>query len=100
MKLDFIFFVVQRLYKMGGRKIVVANVPPIGCCPYIRDHFKYPSSDEGCVAFPNLLARKYNNLLKQMLVELTSSLEGSTFVYANVYRILDNIVHNYTSYGE
>ncbi|XP_024993990.1 GDSL esterase/lipase At4g16230-like [Cynara cardunculus var. scolymus] len=90
---------LTRLYDMGGRKIVVANIPPIGCCPYVRDHLKYPSSGEGCVAFPNLLARKYNHQLKQTLVELTSSLEGSTFVYADVYRILDDIIHNYTSYG-
>lgn len=90
---------LTRLYDMGGRKIVVSNVPPIGCCPYIRDRLKYPSSGEGCVAFPNLLARKYNHRLKQTLVELTSTLKGSTFVYADVYRILDDIIHNYTSYG-
>ena len=91
---------VQRLYDLGGRKVVVSNIPPIGCCPYVRDHLKYPSSGEGCVAFPNLLARKYNHQLKETLVELNSKLEGSTIVYADVYRILEDIIHNSTTYGE
>lgn len=83
---------------MGARKILVTNVPPIGCCPYERDH--NPLSLKVCVASPNDLAKQYNHQLNQTLIDLTNTLKGSTFVYADVYRMLDDIVQNYESYGE
>ncbi|MFS7938148.1 putative triacylglycerol lipase [Helianthus anomalus] len=86
------------LYYMGARKIVVTNIPPIGCCPYERDH--NPFSGRACVASPNNLAQQYNHQLKQTLIELTTALKGSTFIYADVYSIVDDIVRNYKSYGE
>lgn len=82
---------------MGARKIVVTNVPPIGCCPYERD--LRPFSGHACAAFPNHLAQQYNTQLKRTLVELTTKLKGSTFVYVDVYHMLDDIVQNYTTYG-
>ena len=83
---------------MGARKIVIPNVGPIGCIPYQRD--VNPSSGGDCVALPNHLAQLYNSQLKGLLQELTSTLEGSTFVFANVYRIVADIVQNYQSYGK
>ncbi|GJS16755.1 GDSL esterase/lipase-like protein [Tanacetum coccineum] len=62
---------LTKLYHMGARNIVVANVPPIGCCPYFRDH--NPRVGNKCV--------------------------GSTFVYADVYHIAEDVIHNYRSYG-
>ncbi|KAJ0789433.1 putative triacylglycerol lipase [Helianthus annuus] len=85
------------LYYMGARKIVVTNIPPIGCCPYERDH--NPFSGRACVASPNILAQQYNHQLKQTLIELTTALKGSTFIYADVYGMVDDIVRNYKSYG-
>ncbi|GJX99476.1 putative RNA-directed DNA polymerase, eukaryota, reverse transcriptase zinc-binding domain protein, partial [Tanacetum coccineum] len=82
---------------MGARKIIVPNVGPIGCIPYQRD--VNPSSGGNCVASSNHLAQNFNSQLKGLLQELTNTLEGSTFVYANINRIVEDIIRNYQSYG-
>nr|XP_043608561.1 GDSL esterase/lipase At4g16230-like [Erigeron canadensis] len=88
---------LTRLYNMGARKIVVPNVGPIGCIPYQRD--VNPSAGDDCVALPNHLAQLFNLQLKGLLQDLTVSLEGSTFLFADVYRIVADIVQNFKSYG-
>ncbi|CAN1281597.1 GDSL esterase/lipase At4g16230 [Linum perenne] len=92
-----IYIIMQRLYDLGARKIVVVNVGPIGCIPYIRDI--NPSSGDKCATFPNELARSYNAKLKTLVQGLSKSLTGSYLVYADVYRIVSDIVTNYKSYG-
>ncbi|KAL9320535.1 hypothetical protein ACSQ67_012374 [Phaseolus vulgaris] len=88
---------LTRLYNLGGRKIVVTNVGPIGCIPSQRD--TNPAAGEDCVTFPNQLAQLFNIQLKGLIAELNSNLKGSMFVYADVYRILEDILDNYTAYG-
>lgn len=85
------------MYKMGARKIVVANVGPIGCIPSQRA--LNPSAGDYCVAFPNQLATSYNLNLKTLVAHLTSTLPGSMFVYANVYSVVNNIILDPSSYG-
>lgn len=88
---------LMRLYDMGARRIVIPNVGPIGCIPYQRDIT--PSAGDDCVPLPNHLAQLFNSQLKALLQDLTSSLQGSTFVFADVYRIVADIIQNYESYG-
>ena len=87
----------QRLYNMGARRILVANVGPIGCIPFERDI--NPSAGENCVAFPNQLAQLFNSQLKDLIAELSTNLSGSKFVYGDVYHIVDDILRNYISFG-
>lgn len=82
---------------MGARKIVVANVGPIGCIPYQRD--ANPSAGDNCAASANQLAQLFNTQLKSLVTELRTDLHGSQFVYADVYRIVDDILQNFISYG-
>ncbi|KAK6160975.1 hypothetical protein DH2020_004356 [Rehmannia glutinosa] len=88
---------IERLYSMGARKIVVANVGPIGCIPFQREI--NPSAGDGCVVFPNQVAQIFNSQLRGLVKELGANLLGSTFIYADVYRIVDDIIQNYSSYG-
>lgn len=89
---------LMRLYDMGARKIVVPNVGPIGCIPYQLD--MNPSvGNNDCVALPNHLAQLYNSQLKSLLQKLTIQLKGSTFLFANVYGIVTDIIQNSKSYG-
>ncbi|KAL8139622.1 hypothetical protein V2J09_005643 [Rumex salicifolius] len=88
---------LMRMYGMGARKIVVANVGPIGCIPFQRE--LNPSAGDNCVAFPNQLARSYNTKLKALVDQLNVDLPDSKFVYANVYDIVNDIIVNYSSYG-
>lgn len=88
---------MQRLYSLGARKIIVANVGPIGCIPFQRD--TTPNAGDDCVSFSNQMAELFNTQLKTLISELIISLAGSNFVYADVYGIVDDIIHNYESYG-
>ncbi|KAJ0035814.1 hypothetical protein Pint_24332 [Pistacia integerrima] len=88
---------LTRLYNLGARKIVVANVGPIGCLPYQRD--MNPSAGESCVSYPNQMAQLFNTKLKSLIAELSSSLQEAKFVHADVYHILEDILQNYKSYG-
>ncbi|GAY35693.1 hypothetical protein CUMW_017860 [Citrus unshiu] len=88
---------LTRLYNLGARKIIVANVGPVGCIPYQRD--TNPSAGESCVSLPNQMARLFNTELKGLIAELSTSLQESKFVYSDVYRIVADILENYRSYG-
>ncbi|XP_008781147.2 GDSL esterase/lipase At4g16230-like isoform X1 [Phoenix dactylifera] len=88
---------LMRLYLLGARKIIVANVGPIGCIPYERD--TNPSAGSNCVEFPNQMAQSYNKRLKDLVLELRSNLEGALIVYADVYRIVADIIQNHKNYG-
>lgn len=83
---------------MGARKVVVANVGPVGCIPYQREI--NPAAGDGCVAPPNHLAQLFNAQLRSLVKELNSILDGSKFVYADVYRIVEDIISNYIAYGD
>ncbi|KAI4334984.1 hypothetical protein L6164_013675 [Bauhinia variegata] len=88
---------LTRLYGLGARKIVVANVGPIGCIPFQRE--LNTDAGDNCAAFPNQLAQLFNTQLKKLSSELNTNLAGSSFVYADVYHILEDILQNYSSYG-
>ncbi|KAI4344775.1 hypothetical protein L6164_011965 [Bauhinia variegata] len=88
---------LTRQFNMGARKFVVANVGPIGCIPNQRE--TSPGAGDGCVIFPNQLAQLFNAQLKSLILELRTNLQGSVFVYADVYQILADILQNYVSYG-
>ncbi|XP_017435719.2 GDSL esterase/lipase At4g16230 isoform X1 [Vigna angularis] len=90
---------LTRLFSLGARKIVVANVGPIGCIPYIRDVNLNLYDEDECVTFPNELAQLFNTQLKSLVEELRTKLEGSLFVYADVYHIMEDILMNYKDYG-
>ncbi|CAB4293126.1 unnamed protein product [Prunus armeniaca] len=87
----------ERLYNLGARKIIVTNVGPIGCIPFERETTL--AAGDFCVEKPNQLARLFNIQLKSLVKELSTNLEGSKFVYADVYRIVDDIIQNHISYG-
>lgn len=83
---------------MGARRIIVANVGPIGCIPFVRD--VNPDAGDNCVEFINDAIQQFNNQVKCLINELRTTLEGSTFVYADVYNIVEDILQNYLSYGD
>ncbi|OVA13600.1 Lipase [Macleaya cordata] len=88
---------LTRLYNLDARKIVVANIGPIGCIPYQRD--VNPLAGDSCVDKSNQLATLFNVRLKSLIMELSSNLGGSKFIYADVYHIVSDIIGNFESYG-
>ncbi|KAG8480839.1 hypothetical protein CXB51_025301 [Gossypium anomalum] len=83
---------LTRLYTSGARKIIVVNVGPL-------DRDLNPTAGTSCVSRPNQLAQLFNTELRSLTKELTTSLKGSIFVYADVYRIVDDMIQNYRAYG-
>ncbi|KAL0414836.1 UNVERIFIED_CONTAM: GDSL esterase/lipase [Sesamum radiatum] len=90
---------LTRLYDMGARKIIVANVGPIGCIPFQRDINPSTAAGDGCAVFPNQLAQLFNAQLRTLLTQLRANLDQSNFIYADVYHIVHDIIQNYSSYG-
>jgi phospholipase/lecithinase/hemolysin len=83
---------------LGARKIIVANIGPIGCIPYQRD--VNPAAGDNCVSLSNQLAQLFNAKLKSLIEDLSTNLLESKFIYADVYHIVEDILQNYISYGE
>ncbi|KAK4260046.1 hypothetical protein QN277_003218 [Acacia crassicarpa] len=88
---------LTRLYQLDARKFVIGNVGPIGCIPYQKT-INQVNEDE-CVDLPNKLALQYNARLKDLLAELTDNLPGATFVHANVYDLVSDVIKNYKNHG-
>ncbi|KAK9071728.1 hypothetical protein SSX86_008157 [Deinandra increscens subsp. villosa] len=88
---------LTRLYQLDARKFILGNVGPIGCIPYQRT-INQLNADE-CVALPNQLALRYNAKLKDLLAQLNDNLPGATFVHANVYDLVLELITNYDKYG-
>ncbi|CAM0872906.1 unnamed protein product [Alopecurus aequalis] len=87
-----------RLYLLDARKVVVVNVGPIGCIPYLRD-IMTSGAGTACAELPNQLAQSFNRKLRGLVNELSASLGGPRFLYADVYRIFSDIIANYKSHG-
>ncbi|KAG5241344.1 GDSL-motif lipase/hydrolase family protein [Salix suchowensis] len=88
---------LTRLYKMDARKFVIGNVGPIGCIPYQKTINQLNENE--CVGLANKLAVQYNGRLKDLLAELNDNLPGATFVLANVYDMVLDLITNYDKYG-
>ncbi|OIW08861.1 hypothetical protein TanjilG_25104 [Lupinus angustifolius] len=88
---------LTRLYKMDARKFVIGNVGPIGCIPYQKTINQL--NENQCVDLANKLALQYNARLKDLLAELNDNLPGATFVLANVYDLVMELIENYDKYG-
>jgi len=88
---------LMRLYELGARKIIVANLGPIGCIPYERTLNRVEENQ--CAAMPNELAIMFNKRLRPLILELNANCKGATFVYANTYDMVEDLIINYAKYG-
>ncbi|KVI09026.1 GDSL esterase/lipase At2g23540-like [Cynara cardunculus var. scolymus] len=88
---------LTRLYQLDARKFIIGNVGPIGCIPYQKT-INQLNEDE-CVALPNQLALRYNSKLKDLIAQMNDNLPGATFVHANVYDLVMELITNYAKYG-
>ncbi|KAL9225757.1 hypothetical protein vseg_001645 [Gypsophila vaccaria] len=88
---------LQKLYRMGARKIGVTNIPPIGLTPMAR------TLGGGRVRKPvenyNAAAIKLNTKLSLEVQYLNSKLRDASFVYIDIYSMMLDIVLNRTQYG-
>lgn len=88
---------IQELYQLGGRSIVVLDLPPIGCLPsQITLHGK---GKQGCVEEFNNDALKFNRQLQALINDLKPTLHGGRLVYIETFTLLHKLVTNPKEYG-
>ncbi|XP_052196929.1 GDSL esterase/lipase At2g23540 [Diospyros lotus] len=88
---------LTRLYELDARKFIVGNVGPIGCIPYQKTINRLNENE--CVELADKLAHQYNARFKALLTELNQKLPGATFVHANVYDLVMELIANYAEHG-
>ncbi|KAK9057069.1 hypothetical protein SSX86_024436 [Deinandra increscens subsp. villosa] len=86
---------LEALYGLGARKLVVAGVGAIGCCPVRR---KANRTGE-CEVEINYWSTKYNDGLKMMLQGLKSESLGMNYAYFDTYGAMINLFQNHETYG-
>ncbi|XP_024966962.1 GDSL esterase/lipase EXL3-like [Cynara cardunculus var. scolymus] len=88
---------VQELYELGARKIAFFSAPPVGCFPAVRTIAG--GELRTCKDEENEAAQSYNNMLKQQLEVLASSLPQSRVAFVDFYNPLISIIENPNQYG-
>ncbi|KAI7995056.1 GDSL esterase/lipase 7 [Camellia lanceoleosa] len=87
---------LKDLYNLGARRIVIFQVGPLGCFPYIINKVKPRSR---CAEDVNKLVSGFNDKLNAKLIELTKTLHGSKFVTVKTFNLIRSMIENPTDYG-
>lgn len=88
---------LQTVYHLGARKLLVSNVGPVGCIP---SRLAIGSPDGRCVASENEMVLIFNAALKSLLLELTQTLPRSLFLFGNVYDGVLDAIENPQAQGK
>ncbi|XP_026440958.1 GDSL esterase/lipase 7-like [Papaver somniferum] len=76
---------LMSIYKSGARKFVVFELGPVGCTPaFVFSATPKPTTP--CVESMNSVVKIFNSGVTKMTKELTATLKGSTFIYADVFK--------------
>ncbi|GER45275.1 GDSL esterase/lipase 7 [Striga asiatica] len=86
----------RKLYRLGARKVIMFEIGPIGCIPSTTRQMKHNGT---CVEEVNQLAIMFNDNLAPMLQNLTSTLQGSTFVLGHGHWLGYDAAINPSNYG-
>lgn len=77
--------------------MVIFEIGPLGCLPYIRFNRVKPGSM--CVEEANKLASIFNSKLEVKLKELGDKLKGSIFATARIFHLIKDIIEKPADYG-
>lgn len=88
--------VLQRLYDLGARRVLVTGTGPLGCVPA---ELALRSTNGQCSAELQRAAALYNPQLEHMLRELNRKIGEDVFIAANTAQMHNDFVNNPTAYG-
>ncbi|KAG0570243.1 hypothetical protein KC19_6G147200 [Ceratodon purpureus] len=93
----------EELYEQGARTLMVFNIPPLGCYPAFLASSRIRNMSTvdtyGCLATLNAAIEATNTLIRTGLQELQVKHPDATIIYADLYKVLQNLIRNGTSYG-
>ena len=88
----------QSLYNAGARRVAVAGLGALGCCPsQLRG---YKSENGTCIGWLNDLAMDFNDHLRPQLFNLADTLPNATFAYQNLFTPFLDAVNNPARFGK
>ncbi|KAJ9698793.1 hypothetical protein PVL29_007724 [Vitis rotundifolia] len=91
---------LKKLYDLGGRTMVIAGLPPMGCLPIqMTTRFELPGIFRVCLEDQNSDAQSYNSKLEKLLPQIQNSLPGSKILYGDIYTPLEDMINNPEKYG-
>ncbi|XP_061358073.1 GDSL esterase/lipase At5g14450-like [Gastrolobium bilobum] len=93
---------VQNLYGLGARTIWIHNAGPIGCLPVSMPmHNAYNITlvpgfldQNGCVNYPNDMAKEFNKELKKIVVKLRATLPDASLTYVDTFSAKYELISN------
>ncbi|XP_042509631.1 GDSL esterase/lipase EXL3-like [Macadamia integrifolia] len=88
---------IQDLYNLGARRIVVLDVPPIGCVPSQRT--LAGGKERQCGEKENQAALLFNSKLSTLIDSLEKKLPQSKMLFVDIFKPLLDIIQNPLSYG-
>ncbi|XP_042509633.1 GDSL esterase/lipase EXL3-like [Macadamia integrifolia] len=88
---------IQELYNMGARRIIILDIPPIGCLPSSRTIAG--GKERNCAEKYNQAALVYNSKLPSLIDSLHKKLPQSKIVFVDIYKPVLDIIQNPNSFG-
>lgn len=88
-------FLLQRLYTLGARKVIIAGLGLMGCIPSILSQ----SSTSQCSEEVNQLVLPFNANTKTMINNLNTNLPGARITFIDIHNMIQDILANPGSYG-
>ncbi|KAL6842388.1 hypothetical protein ACP4OV_027815 [Aristida adscensionis] len=90
---------IQKLYKLGARRVNIASAPPVGCVPSQRTNAG--GVERECVPLYNQAAVVYNAALEKEIKLLSGSgeLPGAALQYIDLYTPLLDMIQRPDAYG-
>ncbi|KAK0576057.1 hypothetical protein LWI29_011212 [Acer saccharum] len=90
---------LMQLYSLGGRKVIVSGVGPIGCIPYQLARFTGKNNTR-CNEKINQAINLFNSGLRKLVDRFNGGqLPGSKFVFLDSYQSSKDLYMNPTAYG-
>lgn len=87
---------LQKLYKLGGRRVLVTGTGPMGCVPA---ELAMRNTNGGCSDELQRAAALFNPQLLQMLREINNKVGKDVFIAANTQRMHRDFINNPQAFG-
>jgi len=88
--------IMQRLYELGGRRVLVTGTGPLGCVPA---QLATRSRNGECVAELQEAAQIFNPLLVEMTRDINSQVGSEVFVAVNAFQMNMNFITDPQIFG-